>query len=116
MTTVLDAQARRQLQRALMAWRNGRLGCYSAMELAVEAPIANQTTIRTPPEQQVEKIDSAKVRPSQGLLFIARRAGKMRVRHGSNFPKKVNLRRNEPNGYEGNLSRITFVRKLLDER
>jgi hypothetical protein len=57
------------------------------MKLAVEAPVADQAAVRAPPEQQAEKIKSAKVRPSQGFLFIARRAGKTSVRHRSNFPQ-----------------------------
>src|SRR5271154_3401705 len=110
MTTVLDAQACRQLQLAESGPGVGCGGLGRALKLAVEAPVADQAAIWTPPQQQVEKIDRAEVRSSQGLLFIARRARKTRVRHGSNSPK-IDLIRSKPRDYEGNLSWITFVRK-----
>jgi len=74
---------RRMLRRSACTWLSG------ALHLAVEPPIADQAAVRPPPKEEIGQIDGAEMRPAKLLLFIARRADKMRVRHGDNVPESV---------------------------
>src|SRR5271154_3785260 len=94
MSTVLDARVNCQLQprlatASLRRRGGGPLRCKQMMKMAIESPITAQAPKRTTSEKQLRKVDSTKMRPAEGLFFVAPGAGKLRIGHGSSLPKRL---------------------------